>query len=98
MGVGGELDGGVAELPLDVDRALALLEQERGEGVPEGVGREVRRRGIPPRATAGNGAPSQPAVWISKASIKASGVTTRTASRRSSRWWRTGSSPILAGA
>src|SRR6059058_815644 len=35
--VHGERDRGMAELALDVDRALALLEQERGEAVSERV-------------------------------------------------------------
>ncbi len=34
----------MAELALDVDRALAVLEQERGEGVAQAVGREVQGR------------------------------------------------------
>ena len=43
IGVHGQLDAGVAKLSLDVDRALALLEQQRRERVAEGVRREMRR-------------------------------------------------------
>jgi hypothetical protein len=42
VGVHGELDAGVAELALDIDRALALLQQERGEGVARQAWREVQ--------------------------------------------------------
>src|SRR5262249_32154254 len=43
VGVDGELDARVAELALHVGWALALLEQERGEGVAQAVRREVPR-------------------------------------------------------
>src|SRR2546427_3912367 len=36
----------VAELALDVHRALAPLEEERGEGMPQRVRREVEPRGL----------------------------------------------------
>ena len=44
IGVHGQLDAGVAKLSLDVDRTLALLEQQRRERVAEGVRREMRRQ------------------------------------------------------
>src|SRR5436309_15644323 len=41
--IDGELNRGVAELPLDVRGRLALLEQQARERVAEAVGREVQR-------------------------------------------------------
>ena len=38
----------MTKLPLDVGRALPLLEQQAGEGVPEAVWREMQRQlGVP---------------------------------------------------